>query len=61
VVRDRRYVVDHGVATSTGVSASIPVSLAMVEAIGGRGRRSRSPSRLAYAPGMRVMTAAHSA
>src|SRR5262249_59985620 len=37
-VRDRRYVADRGVVTTTGVSASIPVSLAMVEAIGGRAR-----------------------
>ncbi|HYD86929.1 MAG TPA: DJ-1/PfpI family protein [Vitreimonas sp.] len=37
-VRDRRYVVDRGVATTTGVSASLPFSLALVEAIGGRKR-----------------------
>jgi transcriptional regulator GlxA family with amidase domain len=35
-VPDRRYVVDRAVVTTTGVSASIPVSLALVEAIGGR-------------------------
>ncbi len=35
-VRDRRYVVDRGVATTTGVSASVPISLALVEAIAGR-------------------------
>jgi len=34
-VRDRRYVVDRGVATTTGVTASMPLSLALVEAIGG--------------------------
>lgn len=34
-VRDRRYVVDRGVATTTGISASIPFSLTLVEAIGG--------------------------
>jgi putative intracellular protease/amidase len=34
-VDDRRYVVDRGVATTTGVSASVPISLALVEAIGG--------------------------
>jgi transcriptional regulator GlxA family with amidase domain len=33
---DRRYVVDGRVVTTTGVSASIPVSLAIVEAIAGR-------------------------
>jgi putative intracellular protease/amidase len=35
-VRDRRYVVDRGVVTTTGVSASLPVALAVVEAVGGR-------------------------
>jgi putative intracellular protease/amidase len=34
-VRDRRYVVDRRVATTTGITASLPVSLAIVEAIGG--------------------------
>jgi transcriptional regulator GlxA family with amidase domain len=37
-VRDRRYVVDRGVMTTTGVSASLPASLALVEAIAGRKR-----------------------
>lgn len=32
---DRRYVVDRGIVTTTGVTASLPVSLALVEAIGG--------------------------
>jgi hypothetical protein len=35
-VADRRYVVDNGVLTSTGVSASVPVTLTLIEAIGGR-------------------------
>ncbi|WP_316977987.1 DJ-1/PfpI family protein [Shumkonia mesophila] len=35
-VPDRRYVVDRGILTSTGVSASIPVAITLVEAIGGR-------------------------
>jgi transcriptional regulator GlxA family with amidase domain len=35
-VRDRRYVVDRGVVTTTGITASIPVSLTLVEAIAGR-------------------------
>jgi putative intracellular protease/amidase len=35
-VDDRRYVVDRGVATTTGVTASVPISLAIVEAIAGR-------------------------
>lgn len=34
-VRDRRYVVDREVMTTTGVSASVPASLAMIEAIAG--------------------------
>lgn len=37
-VQDRRYVVDGNVVTTTGVSASIPISLALVEAIGGSDR-----------------------
>ncbi|HYV46098.1 MAG TPA: DJ-1/PfpI family protein, partial [Myxococcaceae bacterium] len=36
--RDRRYVADRGVVTTTGVTASVPVSLAIVEAIAGRAR-----------------------
>lgn len=35
-VRNRRYVQDGPVISTTGVTASIPVSLALVEAIGGR-------------------------
>lgn len=35
-VRDRRYVTDNGITTSTGVSANIPLMMALVEAIGGR-------------------------
>jgi transcriptional regulator GlxA family with amidase domain len=35
-VRNRRYVSDGNIVTTTGVSASIPVSLALVEAIAGR-------------------------
>lgn len=37
-VRDRRYVVDRRVVTTTGVSASMPISLALVEAIAGPAR-----------------------
>lgn len=37
-VRDRRYLAHDKVVTTTGVSASIPVSLALVEALGGRAR-----------------------
>ena len=35
-VEDRRLVVDNGVATTTGVTASMPMSLALIEAIAGR-------------------------
>lgn len=34
--KDRRYVADNGVTTSTGITASIPVMIALVEAIAGR-------------------------
>jgi transcriptional regulator GlxA family with amidase domain len=37
-VADRRFVVDRGVATTTGVSASMPMSLTLVEAIAGRAK-----------------------
>ena len=37
-VPDRRYVADDGVLTTTGVSASLPASLTLVEAIAGRAR-----------------------
>lgn len=37
-VPHQRYVADRGVATTTGVTASIPAMLALVEAIGGRGK-----------------------
>jgi putative intracellular protease/amidase len=35
-VADRRLVVDRGVATTTGVTASMPMSLTLIEAIAGR-------------------------
>lgn len=35
-VRDRRYVADDGIVTTTGITASIPVTVALVEAIAGR-------------------------
>jgi transcriptional regulator GlxA family with amidase domain len=35
-VRDRRFVVDDGVATTTGITASMPMSLTLIEAIAGR-------------------------
>ena len=35
-VRNRRLVVDDGVATTTGITASMPMSLTLIEAIAGR-------------------------
>ena len=35
-VEDRRLVVDEGVATTTGITASMPMSLTLIEAIAGR-------------------------
>jgi putative intracellular protease/amidase len=35
-VADRRLVVDGGVATTTGITASMPMSLTLIEAIAGR-------------------------
>ena len=35
-VADRRFVIDQGVATTTGITASMPMSLTLIEAIAGR-------------------------
>jgi len=48
-MRDRRYVVDRGVATSTGITASIPLMMALVEAIGGRAEAEKLSMRLGVA------------
>ena len=37
-VADRRLVVDQGVATTTGITASMPISLTLIEAIAGHAR-----------------------
>jgi transcriptional regulator GlxA family with amidase domain len=37
-VADRRFVVDGGVATTTGISASMPMTLTLIEAIAGRAK-----------------------
>jgi putative intracellular protease/amidase len=37
-VPDRRFVVDRGVATTTGITASMPLSLTLIEAIAGRAK-----------------------
>jgi transcriptional regulator GlxA family with amidase domain len=48
-VRDRRYVADRGVATSTGITASIPLMITLVEAIGGRAEAEKLAMRLGVA------------
>jgi putative intracellular protease/amidase len=48
-VPHQRYVIDGGVATTTGVTASIPAMLALVEAIGGRGKAQVLASELGVA------------
>lgn len=45
-VRDQRYVQDGRMISTTGVSASIPASLALVEAIGGRQVALRTANRI---------------
>jgi len=37
-VADRRLVVDDGIATTTGITASMPMMLTLIEAIAGRGK-----------------------
>ncbi|WER48675.1 DJ-1/PfpI family protein [Cupriavidus sp. WKF15] len=37
-VPNRRYIADHGIVSTTGVSASVPISVAIIEAIAGRAR-----------------------
>jgi putative intracellular protease/amidase len=43
---NRRYVADHGVVTTTGVSASLPATLALVEAIAGHEKAASVAARL---------------
>lgn len=38
LVPDRRWVVESGLATTTGISASMPMALTLIEAIAGRGK-----------------------
>lgn len=54
-VRDRRYVQDGRIISTTGVSASIPASLAVVEAIGGHSLAAATAARL----GVRDWSPAH--
>ena len=44
--RDRRYIQDGAIISTAGVSASIPVSLALIEAIGGRSAAADTAKRL---------------
>lgn len=48
-VQDRRYVADNGVITSTGITASMPVMVALVEAIAGRPKAERLAQELGLA------------
>ncbi|UGV28237.1 thiamine biosynthesis protein ThiJ [Rhodopseudomonas boonkerdii] len=54
-LRDQRYVFDRGVMTTTGVTASIPASLALVEALAGRSKAKATAAKL----GVENWTAAH--
>lgn len=45
-VPDRRWVVDDGVATTTGITASIPMMLTLIEAIAGRDNAQQAGERL---------------
>jgi putative intracellular protease/amidase len=54
-VAHNRYVVDRNVATTTGITASIPAMLALVEAIGGRTRAQELAAEL----GVSSWTLAH--
>ena len=54
-VRDLRYVQDGPIISTTGVTASIPMSLALVEAIGGRAAARATADRL----GVSDWTASH--
>lgn len=45
-IRDRRYVQDGRIISTTGVSASVPISLALVEAIGGHATALRTAQRI---------------
>jgi putative intracellular protease/amidase len=54
-VPDRRMVVDHGVATTTGITASMPMMLGLIEAMGGR----KKAAEVAYSLGMASWDARH--
>jgi putative intracellular protease/amidase len=48
-VPHRRYVMDRGVATTTGITASVPTMLALVEAIGGQAKAKALAAELGVA------------
>ncbi|ETF01111.1 transcriptional regulator [Advenella kashmirensis W13003] len=48
-VPDRRWVVDDGVATTTGITASIPMMLTLIEAIAGRDKAQQAGESLGVA------------
>ena len=48
-VPNRRMVVDQGVVTTTGISASMPMSLTLIEAIAGRGKAQEVAGQLGLA------------
>ena len=48
-VPHQRYMVDRDVATTTGITASVPTMLALVEAIGGRGKAQSLATELGVA------------
>jgi putative intracellular protease/amidase len=54
-VPNQRYVIDRDVATTTGITASVPAMLALIEAIGGR-EKARA---VAHDLGVRSWTPAH--
>ncbi len=54
-IRGRRYVVDHNIMTTTGVTASIPASLALVEAMAGCAKARATATEL----GIENWTSAH--
>lgn len=49
IVRDQRYVSDKGVTTATGISASLPTSVALVEAIAGKPKAEQLAQELGMA------------
>jgi transcriptional regulator GlxA family with amidase domain len=59
-VPDRRIVVDKGVATTTGISASMPMALTLIEAIAGRDKAEGVAREIGLTTGMHIMTAMRS-